>query len=182
MLGVDVVYFNQTFRSFVLVQYKRMVRDGRREGGGALWYRPDKNLASEMERMRRVDELFGGSAGDYRLSSQACWVKLCDSWGRLEEPKELVKGMYLAREYFAELLRTCKGPNGGTRLGYDNVPRHINNTMFAALVKDGWIGTRGTGTAELEEVARGVLANRRALVLGVAFESSRRQASSNDEQ
>jgi hypothetical protein len=164
-LGVDVVYFNETFKSFVLVQYKRLVKKPDSDESG-LWYRPDSNLSTELEKMGMVDSLYGSREGDFRLFGQACWVKLCDP-SATQDPLQLIKGMYLAREYFIELLDVCKGPHGGVRLGYDNVPRHITNTLFVQLVKDGWIGTSGTGTEELGEVIRTVLENRHALVLGV---------------
>jgi hypothetical protein len=167
-LGVDVIYFNDTFQSFVLVQYKRMRRDRESAEGAKLWYRPDSNLQAELDRMRVVDELYGCGSGDFRLFGQPCWLKLCDPGARVDDPAELIKGLYLAREYFVELLDTCRGPRGGMRLGYDNVPRHINNTTFAQLVKDAWIGTRGTRTTDLEFVVRDVLLSRRALVLGAA--------------
>ncbi len=165
-LGVDVVYFNETFKSFVLVQYKRLIRESNDDDELGLWYRPDSNLPSELDRMRAVDGLYGSGKGDFRLFAQACWVKLCHP-SATQDPLQLIKGMYLAREYFDELLKICKGPRDGVRLGYRNVPRYINNTLFAQLVKDGWIGTCGTGTDELGEVIRTVLQSRRALVLGV---------------
>lgn len=165
-LGVDVVYFNDTFKSFVLVQYKRLTRESNDDDELSLWYRPDSNLSVELDRMKVVDSLYGSGKGDFRLFGQACWVKLCNP-SATEDPLQLIRGMYLAREYFVELLKVCKGPRGGVRLGYRNIPRHINNTLFAQLVKDGWIGTCGTGTDELGDVIRTVLQNRRALVLGV---------------
>jgi len=166
-LGVDVVYFNEAFKSFVLVQYKRLVRESNAEGESGVWYRPDHNLSTELDRMGVVDSLYGSREGDFRLFSQACWVKLCDPSAVVQDPLQLIKGMYLTRKHFVELLEVCKGPRGGVRLGYDNVPRHINNTLFVELVKEGWVGTCGTGTMELGEVVRMVLENRRALVLGV---------------
>ncbi len=172
-LGVDVLYYNQTFKSFVLVQYKRMTREDSPDGEKKLWHRPDKHLAGELDRMQKVDELYGNHSGNFRLFSQACWLKLCDPSARIEEPTELIKGMYLARELFVDLLDSCKGPRGGVRIGYENVPRHINNTLFTQLVKDGWIGTTGIGTSDLEAVVREVLQHRRPLVLGFAYGDTR---------
>ncbi|MFD1528940.1 hypothetical protein [Pseudonocardia aurantiaca] len=167
-LGTDVIYYNEFRQSFVLLQYKRLVRESGQTKGA--WYRPDKNIWAELERMAKVDELCGNVAdGEFRLHGKACWVKLCDSDARVENSQDLVKGMYLAREYFEELLATLKGPRKGPRLGYDNVPRHINNTTFIQLVKDGWIGTRGTATRQLEDIVREVLQNRRVLVLGASM-------------
>ena len=111
-LGVDVVYWNEDEGAFVLVQYKKMKRDrdGAADNAKLLAYRPDHNLESELERMRRVDEMCLENVGDFRLSAAPCWVKLCDPQPRLQNPSELIRGMYLARAHFEKLLETCKGP------------------------------------------------------------------------
>jgi len=163
-LGIDVVYYNETFGSFVLVQYKRLAKEA--SDDGRLWYRPDGSLSSELARMNEVDRLFGSAPGEFRLYSQACWVKLCNPDGVVNDPLKMITGMYLTREHFVEALNTCKGPRGGIRIGYENVRRHITNTLFIELVKDGWVGTRGTGTEDLAQVFRSVLSSRRTLVFG----------------
>ncbi len=170
-LGVDVVYYNETFKSFVLIQYKRMVREESKSSSGRLWYRPDGNLQKELDRMEVVDQTYGEQSDDYRLRGKPCWVKLCEPYARVEDPTEFIRGMYLPRDYFAHLLEVSLGPRGGVRLGYDNVPRHLTNTTFAQLVKDGWIGTSGTRTFELETVVSQVLESRRSLVLGIPIAS-----------
>lgn len=45
-LGVDLIYYNERYEMFNLVQYKLM-----REEGEAMLYRPDLQLATELERM-----------------------------------------------------------------------------------------------------------------------------------
>ncbi|MDQ2848497.1 MAG: hypothetical protein M3Y77_19620 [Actinomycetota bacterium] len=75
--------------------------------------------------------------------------------------------MYLARSHFEELLNKSAGPRGGKQLTYDNVPRHITNTMFIDLVKDGWIGSRGAATGQIEELIQQSLATRHAVVVGI---------------
>src|SRR5690606_25462721 len=101
-----------------------------------------------------------------------CWFKFCDPGAHVDGATELVKGMYIALDHAVELLSTSPGPRRGQRLGYENVGRYINNTLFVQLVKDGWIGTRGTGTDDLEVVIKNVLRSRRALVLGVQLPPS----------
>jgi hypothetical protein len=60
-LGVDVVYWHAERGSFVLVQYKKMQRQGsEKQDRFKLIYRPDHNLESELERMRRVDAMCSG--------------------------------------------------------------------------------------------------------------------------
>ena len=170
--GTDMVYFNETMKSFVLVQYKRAIRDRRSTRRSELWYYADKNLDDELERMRMVDELYGGKPGDFRLFDQACWLKICEPDAEVENPAELMKGMYLAREHFVDIFENQRGPKDGRRIGYENAPRYINNTLFVQLLKDGWIGTRGTGTEQLGEIVAQVLASRRAITLGISMRST----------
>jgi hypothetical protein len=169
--GTDMVYFNETFKSFVLVQYKRAIREVISAGRKQLWYRADDNIDSELERMRLVDEMYGGKPGAFRLFDQACWLKVCEPSADVQDPVELMKGMYLTREHFTEIFENQRGPRGGRRIGYDNVPRYINNTLFVQLVKDAWVGTRGTGTEELGKIVDAVLTSRRAITLGISMSS-----------
>ncbi|GAA4552561.1 hypothetical protein [Pseudonocardia xishanensis] len=171
-LGVDVIYYNQGDNSFVMVQYKRMINK-RATGTKELWYRPDDQLYLELDRMRGVDELcIPAPDSDFRLHSQASWVKLCDPTAEVDKPHELIQGMYLPRAYFEALLDSpdCRGPRGRPRLGYSNVKRHLSNTSFIDLVKSGWIGSHGASSSNLEAIIRQVLTDRRALVLGVKLD------------
>ena len=172
-LGVDAVYFNEALGSFVLVQYKKLqkARSGARE---SLFYRPDANLASELDRMRRVDALSHGATGPFRLLHTPCWLKLTEPTSVIADPAELLPGMYFAREHFESLLLELRGPRGGVRIGYDNVPRYMNNTLFAQLVQDGWIGSRGIATEEIKRLVEQSLATGRAVVLGVETGQPRR--------
>lgn len=171
-LGVDVVYWHEQEKAFVLVQYKKMTREsvGSSKSGSAVHrdiYRPDRNLAAELSRMAAIDALCEQQQGDFRLFATPCWIKLCRFDARIRDAAALVSGMYLARAHFVELLSTSVGRRGGKRLTYDNVPRHITNTMFVDLVKDGWIGSRGAATAQIKELVRESLASRHAVMVGV---------------
>lgn len=43
-------------------------------------------------------------------------------------------------------------------LGYDRVERHLDNTTFFQLAKEGWIGSSGVDVKVIAEVANGSLA------------------------
>lgn len=165
-LGVDVVYLNQTTRSFILVQYKKMRRESTGRGD-SLFYRPDDDIDAELKRMARIDELCARVNGDFRLLPSACWMKLCEPDPNIIDPATLIKGMYFAREHFLELMTSCKGPRGGTRIGYENAPRYLNNTMFTNLVADGWIGSSGPATKEIERLIRDSLETGHAVMVGI---------------
>jgi hypothetical protein len=66
MLGVDLIYINETRGNIVMVQYK-MLEEDRQENGNYDWlFRPDKQLRDEIARMQIP--VFKGVLADYRLS------------------------------------------------------------------------------------------------------------------
>jgi hypothetical protein len=164
-LGVDLIYYHETRASLTMVQYKVLEYDG-----DDWYYRPsdDNRIDGQLDRMRAVDEkcLASVQAGDdYRLSAAPCWMKLCRSENVIPRTDELIRGMYLTRAYFERLKddpdTPCRGPRGAVRFSYATVPRYMDNTTFAQLVADGWIGSAGTGTAAIgEQIAASWAGNR----------------------
>ncbi|MDQ2848495.1 MAG: hypothetical protein M3Y77_19610 [Actinomycetota bacterium] len=77
-LGVDVVYWNEQEKAFVLVQYKKMTRvqHGKNNRHQDI-FRPDRNLAAELKRMTAIDAFCETQHGDFRLLPTPCWLKLC---------------------------------------------------------------------------------------------------------
>lgn len=144
ILGTDLIYFNATRQSIVLVQYKRM--DAYRNG----FYYPDrdKSLATELERLEAVEKAAAKNAGkndEFRLGTSPSWLKICQPQAFIPQTEDMVPGMYFTREHF-QLLREdprLRGPRGGSRFGYANVPSYLDNTMFNRLVEIGLVGTTG---------------------------------------
>jgi hypothetical protein len=170
-LGVDVVYWNEQRSSFVLVQYKKLRREGNdNEGTTQPEYRPDHNLGGELERMRQVDARCTPQPGDFRLLSTPCWLKLCNPSGRVGDASDLIKGMYFAREHFEELIRTCRGPKGGTVITYENSTRHLSNTLFIELVQDGWIGSSGSASDQIRDIVRESISTGHSVLFGAQTE------------
>lgn len=168
-LGVDLIYYHEQARCFILVQYKRMHRS---ESEAEWGYRPDQQMDLELDRMRSVDEkCTEARRGDYsyRLVAEPCWVKLCEARPLVVDSSDLIPGMYLPRATFEYLLQQPEviGPRGGKLLTYTNVPRYLNNTTFTTLVADGWIGTTGAGTELIEEQINASMQAGRAAVVGV---------------
>ncbi|MFI7114798.1 hypothetical protein ACIBK9_51395 [Nonomuraea sp. NPDC050227] len=165
-MGVDLVYLNELHKAFILVQYKKM-RNEAHGTGKNLIYRPDHNLEDELNRMREVDRVAESAQGDFRLFAPPCWLKLCEPTSRIEDPRELIRGMYLPREHFESLLVSRIGPRGGKGIGYGNVKEYLNNTTFVDLVRSGLIGSRATGTDEIMRVIDESLSSGHAVTLGV---------------
>ena len=69
--GADLIYVNETSKSFVLVQYKTFRREGK---PSRLVYRPDAQLREELARMRRIkSSADDGAPGSYRLDQGCCF-------------------------------------------------------------------------------------------------------------
>jgi hypothetical protein len=164
-LGVDLVYFHEQFRSFVLVQYKRL-EDDRDSDMGAV-YRPDENLEGELTLMRAVVPTPPDPVDEwsYRLGPGVSYLKLCKSVQFDPRSKDLIPGMYLPLEYFDACEPTAVGPRGGRAYGYSTVPRHFNNTQFIDLVQGGWIGSNGTLSDELQQLVEELVESGRSVLL-----------------
>ena len=91
-MGVDLIYYNMSRGSMILVQYKRL--DAAKNG----FYCPDsdRNLASEIERMQRVDRYVAShrNAHDgFRMEPSPCWIKLCHPRRTFPQIADMIYGM-----------------------------------------------------------------------------------------
>lgn len=160
-LGVDLIYYLAPVEGFVMVQYKKLIKDASPV---------DDRFRRQVERMRRIATL--GSAPqtsvDYRLGPRtSCFIKLAHSREFDPTADRMMKGMYLPLDFVDLLLAdgTATGPRGGTSLGYENVGRHLTNTQFTQLLGAGWIGTTGVTKHQLLDIANESITGQRSLVL-----------------
>jgi hypothetical protein len=156
-----LLYFNQLHNAWTLVQYKSMERSESSREKEAI-YRPDETFDKEIGQMNGFREETPdtwvpaeGTTG-YRLSGDGFFFKFC-SRIQLEVLSEaLMPGMYLPREYLIALLEDphARGERGGRLVSFKNTGRHITNSLFSDLLRDGWIGTRGTSSEKAAEIVR----------------------------
>ena len=177
--GVDLIYYRHEPDAFVLVQYKRLAY----EPQGWL-YRPsrDANFAAERQRMLDLRSSLGlpgpgfSAPHEYRLSGEPFFFKLCSPRLFDQSSDQLIRGMYIPLEYFdlLEASGSLAGPRGGVAIGWDTAGRWLDNTTFARLVGDAWIGTYGQASRSLAEVIRGGLHLGRAVVVAIEEGGPRR--------
>jgi hypothetical protein len=174
-LGVDMLYHHEEFDAWTMVQYKSMERPADAPDRSAI-YRPDANFNAELARMVQFRAacadswLIADGKSTYRLSGDGFYFKFC-SRIQLEVLSEgLLPGMYLPREYLQAALAdpAAHGPKGGRKLTFENAGRHLSNTLFADLLRDGWIGTRTVSSAQVAEIVRASLSAMRAVVVARA--------------
>lgn len=169
-LGVDLLYYQHRYDSYVMIQYKRMERDK-----GEAIYRPiDKSYRAELQRMREFEQMVAGieitsplPLKSYRLHPGTFYFKLCPSEVIDITSTEMIKGMYIPLDYWELLMNSPNilGPKGGRQVSFDNVGRYFNNTLFIELVKLGLIGSRLVSTEALSEITQRAIEEGRSVIL-----------------
>ncbi len=177
-LGVDLIYYNQEFHSFVLVQYKLMKDRNELEG---YYYRPDKQLEKEVERMNQFHENHGGVESikghkEYRINSDGFFFKLVPNKGIQAASEKLISGMYLTRDYMNFLLGDDgpKGVKGGALISFSNSPRYLTNTEFVNLVNRGWVGSNCDQSDLLADLIKSFLDTGRAVLVATEIDTANR--------
>ncbi len=171
--GTDLIYFNETFRSFVMVQYKAMERGAK----GHVFRLPDERLSVEVDRMTTLrNELMKcpPSTGKdaFRLNDNPFYLKLCPRIVFDPDDTGLIPGMYISLDYWRVLSTdpAIEGPRGGKAISYENVGRYFDNTEFVAMVSKAWIGTTVNQAATLERLIRLTLETGKAVAIGIKID------------
>jgi hypothetical protein len=165
LTGADFIYYNATFRSFVLVQYKLLEEERGRE-----FYRINQHMHTQMAAMRAHAPLptpipNEADPNAYRLGHEACFWKFVAKRPDLETDQTLIPGHYLPLGFLQKSIQ--HGPQGGELIEPAELPRALSNTDFATLVRDAWIGTTGAQTNSLEQLIRTTLDEGRGVTLAV---------------
>lgn len=167
-LGVDLIYYNEFYDAFNLIQYKIM----QQENGNHI-YRPDYQMEDELDRMnifKTIHTPDNNSLSDdlsYRLNNDGFFFKLVPNKGLRPASGELIKGMYIPREYMNFLVGKSgpKGPRGGRVITFSNSPRYLTNSTFASLAYEGLIGTNEIESSRISKEIRNFYLNKGRTVL-----------------
>lgn len=169
-LGVDLIYYNETFSCFIMIQYKAMEE----ENFESVFRFPNAQLNEEIERMHSVLSELKKLPKDYeadsfRLSDNPFFLKICPRLVFQPDNIGLVKGMYLPLDYWNIISEhpSMAGPKGGKRLTYQNVRRYFDNTEFVNIASGGWIGTTISQSKHLGSAIKSTLESGRAVVFAV---------------
>jgi hypothetical protein len=173
--GADLIYYNETFQSFVMIQYKAMESESDSEGQSHAVFRlPSVQLDKEIARMDSLlNQLKAITAvtgrDDFRLNENPFFLKLCPRIIFNPDTIGMVSGMYLPLDYFKILQKhpDLKGPRSGRVITFENARRHFDNSEFINVVAKAWVGTTPGQSAVLTEVIRQTLASGKAVALAV---------------
>jgi len=170
LTGTDLIYYNETFGAFIMVQYKAMEKESKE----TVFRLPNKQLTEEIDRMDKIlyelDKCMRDkSRKDFRLNYNPFFLKFCPRINFNPDDMGLVNGMYLPLDYWK---RTCddpalKGKRGGMRLTYSNVGRYMDNSAFIHIVSNAWVGTSITASSVLEKAIRDTIGSGKAVMLAI---------------
>lgn len=176
-LGVDLVYYNHRYKSFAMVQYKRMIASGR---DSEAVYRPnsDRSYANEIARMNsfiaasKVEDM---TLEAFRMLAGPFYFKLCKTETPGSSSGRMLQGMYFPFVYWKLLVESpsALGRRGGLAVGFDNAQRWFTNAQFTGLLAQGWVGTFGMDTTRVEDQIVASLDSGNS-VLGAFHEPDRR--------
>jgi hypothetical protein len=177
-LGVDLLYYNERFRSFVFVQYKAMeMEEDEEDVLRAIFRFPQKQLTEEIARMdaalRRLNGCSkSGNCDEFRLSHEPFYLKFCPRVNFNPESNSLVPGIYLPLGLWKSIESdgSFLGPRGGQGLTYANARRYFTGEPFINLVASAWIGTSPEQSQILIREVLDVLGSGRAIAVAVEKE------------
>jgi hypothetical protein len=174
--GADLIYFNETYQSFVLVQYKAMKK--RNERAEFRWQNGDQ-FTSEIARMDAIlaelNKIQSREEPDsYRFSKNPFFLKFCPRVVFNPDDKGLFSGIYLPLELWKLAVASgrLRGESGGNVLTFENIGRRITNSDFVSLVSGSWVGTSIEQSAVLGSLIRKILASGRTVTFAIKHASS----------
>ncbi len=162
MLGVDLIYINETRGNVVMVQYKMLKEDKQDRGGNDWLFRPDKQLRDEISRMRLPE--FAGSPTDYRLSRNPFFFKFV----KRKIVDDSHQSFLVSLDHLNQILVApeTKGPKGGVRVSYEALDgTYLREADMIGLIRSGYVGTHRAESQTLATIIAEVAKGNKAVVL-----------------
>lgn len=169
--GADLIYFNEKYRSFIMVQYKAMEKgtiepEFRWRAGDQFSEELTRMdlMAVELEKMSDDDAVDG-----FRLHQDPFYLKFCTRIAFNPDDRGLFNGMYLPRTLWHRMVKAgrLKGARKGNVLTYSNADRRFQNREFISLVANSWIGTTIPQSKSIERMIKEILSSGRAVTYAV---------------
>jgi hypothetical protein len=165
-LGVDLIYIDEMSTSFIMVQYKRLIKETKRYA-----YRPDADpsYGKEIELMERFLRVLSDQTKPhtgYRYNDDVFYFKLCKEL-QTTKARSLADGMYIPLSYWKHLYsdRSTLGPSGGRIYSYESVRNYLNNTTFVNMVQTGLVGSRVEDFTVIGDILRDIVESGRSVIL-----------------
>ncbi|HVU26855.1 MAG TPA: hypothetical protein VHG71_03870 [Verrucomicrobiae bacterium] len=163
MLGVDLIYVNETVGNTVMVQYKMLEPYVNPVTVKGDWiFRSDNQLKQEISRMKLPS--LATKFDDYRLHRDPFYFKFVKRKGDGESHQSFI----ISLDHLRQLLESpkSKGPKEGVRVSYESLGRaYLREYDFINLIRSGYIGTHKIESDALHPIIAEVAKGNRALVL-----------------
>ena len=166
MLGVDLIYVNETRGNIVMVQYKMLKPQkyafDETDKNDDWVYRPDKQAKDEVERMVVPKN---GDYTDYRLNDNPFYFRFVK---RCSNDEDEITAFNITLDHYKMLLNSPRhrGKRGGIRISYNVLNGvYLRQTEFIELIGSGYIGTHSIDTSLLKTIIDEVARGRKEIVL-----------------
>lgn len=162
MLGVDLIYINETRGNIIMIQYK-MLEEWKQDNESHDWrFRPDKQFWDEISRMQLP--AFQGALTDYRLSRNPFFFKFV----KRKIVDDSHQSFLVSLDHLNQILASpdARGSKDGIRLSYDALDgTYLREADMISLIRSGYVGTHRAETEALAMIISEVANGNRALVL-----------------
>ncbi len=161
MLGVDLIYINETRGNVVMVQYK-MLEEAKKQAKGDWHFRPDKQLRDEIAQMKIP--AIQSTPADYRLSRNPFFFKFV----KRKIVDDSHQSFLVSLDHLNHILASpaAKGPKGGVRMSYAALNgTYLREADMVGLIRSGYVGTHGAETTALATIIDAVAKGDKAVVL-----------------
>lgn len=156
MLGVDLIYINETMNSVVMIQYKMLEREYED------WiFRPDLQMTKEISRMK-LPESSGNHEG-YRLNSNPFFFKFIK-----REAEGLGSSFVISLDHYQHYIFTesANGARGGKRIGFETLKRnYLTSSDIINLIRSGYVGTHVQETKAIKIIVDAVAKGNKEVII-----------------
>ncbi|MCH5276198.1 MAG: hypothetical protein J1E80_00015 [Desulfovibrionaceae bacterium] len=163
MLGVDLIYINETRGNIVMIQYK-MLEEHIHNNDSRDWiFRPDKQLYSEISHMQLPD--VNEPLNDYRMNRNPFFFKFVKRKIEGNKPQSI----FISIDHLKQLLNSpdSRGPRNGIRISYNALNGiYLREADMLSLIRSGYIGTYKIETEALKIIINEAARGNKAIVLG----------------
>ncbi len=181
-MGVDIIYYHQSYEAFTFVQYKMM--DGKRADGQVYFDPKSGSTRKELASMSAIwsglqKTNVGDKLVDYQLALCPFYFKLCRRLQFVTVDSSISPGAYLALDQFEMLIadNCTKGPSGGRQIGYFNLDdRYLRTGDFVDLIRRGMVGTKQVDTRFIEQLVERLIQQGHSVLYAIESEIKDRAA------
>ena len=162
MLGVDLIYINETKGNIVMVQYKMLEMTTRKDKPSDWLFRPNKQFDSEVARMQIPASQ--KEPTDYRMNSNPFFFKFVKRTLTSQKPTSFLVSLDHLKQFLAS--PEARGPRGGVRVSFGTLDgTYLRQGDLISLISSGYVGTHRTETEALATIIDEVSKGNKGLVL-----------------